>query len=43
MVLDPEDYFSEQEIKKVRSDIEQRGLSLILLADWYNKDLMSKN
>jgi membrane-bound transcription factor site-1 protease len=36
MVIDPEDYFSEHEIIKVRQDIEYRGLSLIVIADWYN-------
>ncbi len=36
MIIDPEDYFSEQEILKLRQDIEYRGLSLIVIADWYN-------
>ena len=43
MVIDPEDYFSEHEIIKVRQDIEYRGLSLIVIADWYNQDLMKRN
>ena len=36
MLIDPEDYFSESEILKLRQDIEYRGLSLIVIADWYN-------
>ena len=32
--IDPEDYFSEEEIAKLQEDIEHRSLSLIVLADW---------
>ena len=36
MIVDPEDYFTRAEIKKLRGDIENNGLSVIVLADWYN-------
>ena len=38
LLVDIEDYLSEEEITKLRVDIEIRGLSLITVADWYNKD-----
>ena len=38
LLVDIEDYLSEEEITKLRIDIEVRGLSLIAVADWYNKD-----
>lgn len=36
MIIDPEDYLSKSEIHKLRYDFEKRGLSLIIVADWYN-------
>ena len=36
MIVDPEDYFSRSEIAKLREDFETRGLSLVIVADWYN-------
>lgn len=43
MIIDSEDYFSQSEIAKLRRDIEQNSLSLVVLADWYNQDLMKKS
>mmetsp|Transcript_15340 Transcript_15340/g.14924 ORF Transcript_15340/g.14924 Transcript_15340/m.14924 type:complete len:121 (-) Transcript_15340:7-369(-) len=43
MVVDPEDYFSIEEIKKVQEDVEVRGLSLVIVGDWYNEALMKKS
>lgn len=43
LIIDPEDYFNENEIRKLRYDIEQHSLSLIVMADWYNRDLMKQN
>lgn len=37
MIVDPEDYFSEAEISKLRRDVEEENLSLIILADWYSE------
>lgn len=36
LIVDPEDYFSKSEILKLRRDVEQLDLSLIILADWYS-------
>jgi len=41
LLVDIEDYLSEQEITKLRIDIEARGLSLIVVADWYNKEKLA--
>ena len=38
LLVDIEDYLSEEEITKLRVDIEVRGLSLVAIADWYNQD-----
>jgi len=37
LLVDIEDYLSETEMSKVRRDVEVEGLSLIVVADWYNK------
>ena len=39
--MDPEDYFSEAEILKLRQDVES-GLSLVVIGDWYNEELMKQ-
>jgi len=36
MIIDIEDFFGKEEILKLRRDVEIRGLSLIVVADWYN-------
>ena len=41
-MVDIEDYLSEMEITKLRVDVETRGLSLIVVADWYNSEKLSK-
>lgn len=43
MIIDPEDYFGLAEISKLREDFETKGLSLVIIADWYNQDLMQRN
>ena len=35
-IVDSEDYFYENEIKKIQIDVDQKGLNLIIFADWYN-------
>ena len=42
LLVDIEDYLSEEEITKLRVDVETRGLSLIVVADWYNKEKIEK-
>lgn len=40
MVVDSEEEFFAEEIAKLYDDVTQKGLSLVVLADWYNTDLM---
>jgi len=42
LLIDPEDYFSTEEILKLRQDIETKDLSLIVVGDWYNAEKLSK-
>ncbi len=42
LVVDPEEELWEQEQRKLEGDITEHGLSLLVLADWYNVDLMKK-
>uniref|UniRef100_A0A5K3EU17 Secreted protein n=1 Tax=Mesocestoides corti TaxID=53468 RepID=A0A5K3EU17_MESCO len=36
MIIDPEDEFAPNEIKKVHTDVHKRGLSLVVFAGWFN-------
>ena len=38
MLIDIEDFLSETEMEKLRQDVESKELSLIVIADWYNKE-----
>ncbi|KAI5709308.1 hypothetical protein M8J76_015087 [Diaphorina citri] len=42
LLVDPEEEYHREEIDKLRRDVEQDGLALIVLADWYNTDVMRK-
>eukprot|EP00808_Paulinella_micropora_P009042 g61565.t1 len=42
LVVDPEEEFFQEEISKLWEDVSQRGLSLIILADWYNQAIMDQ-
>ena len=42
ILADIEDYLSEEEILKLRVDVESKSLSLIVVADWYNKEKLEK-
>jgi membrane-bound transcription factor site-1 protease len=42
MIVDIEDFFSQKEITKLQSDLETRGLSLIIVADWYNNEAVQE-
>ena len=35
MIVDPEEEFFQEEIAKLRNDVQHNGLSLMVLADWY--------
>jgi len=43
MLVDPEDFFSSTEVEKLRNDIENLGLSVVVMADWYNEQLLRQN
>ena len=42
LIVDPEEEFFPEEILKLRTDVEDLGLSLIIMADWYNSTVMKK-
>ena len=43
ILADPEKALTKQEVNKLQKDIEQRGLSLIVLAEWSEQSLISKH
>lgn len=42
LLVDLEDEYFEEEIQKLRDDVVNTGLSLVVFADWYNVDTMVK-
>ncbi|CRL02462.1 CLUMA_CG015092, isoform A [Clunio marinus] len=40
LIVDPEEEYFESEIGKVRDDILEKNLSVIIFADWYNTTVM---
>jgi membrane-bound transcription factor site-1 protease len=42
LIVDTEEEFSESEILKLNDDVVNKGLSLIVFADWYNITVMKK-
>ncbi|CAM0512155.1 unnamed protein product [Fasciola hepatica] len=40
LVIDPEEEFFPKEVEKLVSDVTQKGLSLIVFAEWYNTSLI---
>lgn len=40
LIVDPEEEFSNDEIKKLEEYVYEQGLSVILFADWYNTTVM---
>lgn len=42
LLFDPEEEYFPAEIKKLREDIVEHGLSVVVFADWYNTDVMKK-
>lgn len=42
LIIDSEEEFFPVEIKKLKRDVEEDGLSLIVIADWYNVPVMKK-
>jgi membrane-bound transcription factor site-1 protease len=42
LIVDPEEEYFPEESIKLRKDVEELGLSLIVMADWYNTTVMKK-
>ncbi|KAJ6645451.1 Membrane-bound transcription factor site-1 protease, partial [Pseudolycoriella hygida] len=42
LIVDPEDEFFPEEIAKIKDDILEHELSVIVFADWYNTSVMRK-
>lgn len=42
LLIDTEDEFSSEEIEKVQADVTERGLGLVVLADWYDNTIMDR-
>ena len=40
IIIDPERDFQPGQIDKLRMDVEETGMSLVVFADWYNGDVM---
>ena len=40
--MDSEEEFYAEEISKLKTDVEQEGLGLIVFGEWYNVDTMIK-
>ena len=43
MIVDPEETYSPEEIYKLENDVMIHGLSVVVLADWYDTSIMAKN
>lgn len=42
LVVDPEAELGQEEKTKLELDVKERGLSLVVFADWYSEDMMSQ-
>ncbi len=42
LVVDPEEEFFPAEIAKLQTDVREHGLALVVIADWYNVDVMAQ-
>lgn len=42
MIVDAEEEYGEAERKKLESDVRDKGLSLVIFAEWYNVEFMKK-
>ncbi|CAN0439504.1 unnamed protein product, partial [Ectocarpus sp. 13 AM-2016] len=42
LVVDPEAELGQDEKAKLEMDVKERGLSVVVFADWYGTDVMSK-
>jgi membrane-bound transcription factor site-1 protease len=42
LLVDPEEEFSEEEISKLTTDVNENGLSVAVFGEWYNVPIMEK-
>ena len=42
IMVDSEEEYSHEEIQKIHADVTEKGLGLIVFAEWYNVDTMVK-
>lgn len=42
LMVDPEAELGQEEKAKLELDVKERGLSLVVFADWYSEDMMSQ-
>lgn len=42
LMVDLEDEMGDEEKRKLESDVKDRGLSLVVFADWYSRNHMSQ-
>ena len=42
LLVDIEDFLGQDEIDKIQHDVEVDNLSLIVIADWYNKEKLDQ-
>ena len=42
LVVDSEEEFFDEEVSKIAADVRDRGLTLIVFADWYNAEAMRR-
>lgn len=42
LIVDPEEEFFEEEVRKLKRDVLERELSVIVFADWYNTTVMKR-
>ena len=42
LLVDSEEEYFPEEVEKLRLDVATRGLSVVVIADWYNTDVMKK-
>jgi membrane-bound transcription factor site-1 protease len=42
LVVDPEEEFFKKEVAKLEDDVKNKGLSIVLFADWYNAEVVKR-
>ena len=41
MIIDPEELFHKTEIDAIQTYVSEKGLSLVIFADWYNTSVIA--